>query len=303
MGIAKLMTAAAAAFLVLLPNAAPAVVTVYFDPSQVATLVDEGVTSDTVECQGYLFTSTRDKLFTGGGSVIIGRQVRIPWPGGLEAQYVTAGPLPTKASITVRRQDGGVFDLTSFTAHLLGNAGAGRAVEIVPLLGGEELLPDPLYFDVSGNYGFEFSYDTSPNPWGSTAALVGYDEYRINLTLDFALTALTLTDASQPSGVDDDLLATAGGGLILAPNPASGRVRISPVGGTALVDGTAVAPAQVSVYSLRGERVRTLDCDSAGRTSWDLRDQAGLPVAAGVYFVAVGAEVPRGRLQRLVVVR
>lgn len=297
MGLTKLMTAAAAALLFLLPNAAPAVVTVYFDPSQVASLVDEGVTSDTVECQGYLFTCTRDKLFTGGGSVVIGRQIRIPWPDGLEAQYVTAGPLPTKASITVRRQDGGVFDLTSFTAHLLGNAGAGRDVEIVPLLGGAELLPDPLSFDVSGNYGFEFSYDTSPNPLGSTAALVGYDEYRINLTLDFALTALTLTDASQPAAVGDELVTTAGGGLVLAPNPASGRVRISPVGGPAL------APAQVSVYTLRGERVRSLDCDSAGRTSWDLRDRAGLPVAAGVYFVAVGAEGPRGRLQRLVVVR
>jgi hypothetical protein len=192
--------------------------------------------------------------------VVIGRQVRIPWPDGLEAQNVTADPAPTKSSITVRRQDGGVFDLTSFTAHLLGNAGAGRAVEIVPLLGGEELLPDPLYFDVSGNYGFEFSYDTSPNPRDSTAALVGYDEYRINLTLDFALTALTLTDASQPATVGDDLVDTAGGSLVLAPNPASGRVRISPVGGPV------VAPAQVSVYTLReSASVRSIATARAGR--------------------------------------
>lgn len=297
MGTTKLLTAATAALLFLLPAAAPAVVTVYFDPSQVATLISEGVTSDTIACQGYLFTYTRDKLFTGGTGQVIGRQVRIPWPDGLEAQYVTEGPNPTKASITVRRQDGGVFDLSSFTAHLLANAGAGRAIEIVPLLGGEELLPDPLSFDVSGNYGMEFSYDTSPNPWGSTAALVGYDEYRINLTLDYALTALTLTDPSQASAVGDDLLATNGSGLVLAPNPASGRVRISPVGGSRL------APAQVTVYSLRGERVRTIDCDAAGRTSWDLRDAAGLPVAAGVYFVAPGAAGAAGPRQRLVVVR
>jgi hypothetical protein len=285
------------ALLFLLPAAAPAVVTVYFDPSQVATLLEEGVTSDTIACQGYLFTYTRDKLFTGGTGQVIGRGVRIPWPDGLEAQYVTEGPNPTKASIKVRRQDGGVFDLTSFTAHLLANAGAGRAIEIVPLLGGQELLPDPLSFDVSGNYGMEFSYDTSPNPWGSTAALVGYDEYRINLTLDYALTALTLTDASQASAVGDDLLVSSGGGLVLAPNPASGRVRISPVGRPAL------APAQVMVYSLRGERVRTLECDAAGRTSWDLRDQAGAPVAAGVYFVGTGTAGLQGPRQRLVVVR
>lgn len=285
------------ALLSLLPAAAGAVVTTYFDPSQVATLVNEGVTSDTIACQGYLFTYTRDKLFTGGTGQVIGRQVRVPWPDGLEAQYVTAGPAPTKASITIRREDGAVFDLTSFTAHLLANAGAGRAIEIVPLLGGEELLPDPLYFDVSGNYGMEFSYDTSPNPWGSTAALVGYDEYRVNLTLDYALVALALTDASQASAVGDDPLAADGGGLVLAPNPASGRVRISPVGRPAL------APAQVTVYSLRGERVRTLACDAAGAAAWDLRDDAGLPVATGVYFVAAGsAERGAGR-KRLVVVR
>ena len=137
----------------------------FFNPDQVATPAGTGVTTDTISCEGYLFTYTRDKLFTGGGSEPIGRPVRIPWPDGIEAQYVTAGPNPTKAQITVRRVDGGVFDLTSFTAKLLANAGAGRAIEIVPLLNGEEPLNDPLYFDVSGNYGMEFSYDTSPNPW------------------------------------------------------------------------------------------------------------------------------------------
>lgn len=288
----SLMAAAAA---VLLPAAASAVVTTYFDPSQVATVIEEGVTFDTIACQGYLFSYTRDKLFTGGTGQIIGRGVRIPWPDGIEAQYVTAGPNPTKASITVRREDGAVFDLTSFTAHLLANAGAGRAIEIVPLLAGEELLPDPLSFDVSGSYGNEFSYDTSPNPWGSTAALVGYDEYRINLTLDYALVSLTLTDASQTSAVGDEVPADAG--LQVSPNPASGRVTISLAGRPRLV------PTQVAVYSLRGERVRILDCDGAGATAWDLRDQSGQPVAAGVYFVGAvngAADTPR---RRLVVVR
>jgi hypothetical protein len=94
--------------------------------------------------------------------------------------------------------DGAVFDLTSFTAHLLANAGAGRAVEIVPLLNGQEPLNDPLVFDVSGNAGSEFSYDTSPNPYGTTVALTNYDTYKLNLTLDYALTALTL-ESSAPN--------------------------------------------------------------------------------------------------------
>jgi len=179
------------------PEVADAGTTTFFTTNQIATLVSTGATSDTISSEGYRFTYTRDKLFTGGVGLTnpIGRTVRIPWPQGVEAQYVTSGPNPTKASITVRREDGGVFDLTSFTAKLLANAGAGRAVEIVPLLNGEEPLNDPLYFDVSGNYGQSFSYDTSPNPWGSTATLTNYDAYIINLTLDFALTALTLESA------------------------------------------------------------------------------------------------------------
>jgi hypothetical protein len=182
----------------LLQYTSAAGTTVFFDTSQVATLVATGTTSDTVSSEGYLFTYTRDKLFTGGGGLTdpVGRAVRIPWPDGVEAQYITAGPNPGNAKITVRRVDGGVFDLTSFTAKLLANAGAGRAVEIVPLLNGEEPLNNPLYFDVSGNYGNEFSYDTTPNYLGSTAVLTNYDAYMINLTLDYALTALTLESAA-----------------------------------------------------------------------------------------------------------
>ncbi len=179
----------------LLPDPATAGTTVFFAPSQIATLVATNTTSDTISSEGYLFEYTRDKLFTGGVGLTnpVGRAVRIPWPDGVEAQYVTTST--NNAKIIVRRVDGAVFDLTSFTAHLLANAGAGRAIEIVPLLNGEEPLNDPLFFDVSGNYGNEFSYDTSPNHLGSTAALTNYDAYVINLTLDYALTALTLESA------------------------------------------------------------------------------------------------------------
>jgi len=182
----------------LVPYVAAAHITVFFNPSQIATLVATNTTSDTISSEGYLFTYTRDKLFTGGVGLTnpIGRAVRIPWPEGVEAQYVTSGPNPAKAKITVQRVDGAVFDLTALTAHLLANAGAGRAIEIVPLLNGQEPLNDPLYFDVSGNYGMEFSYDTSPNYLGTTAALTNYDAYVINLTLDYALTALTLESAA-----------------------------------------------------------------------------------------------------------
>ena len=180
---------------------ARAVTTVFFNSSQTTNLVASGATSDTISSEGYLFTYTRDKFFTGGTTNPPGRYVRIFWPDGLEAQYVTAGPTPEKAKITVRRVDGAVFDLTAFSAKLLANAGAGRTIEIVPFLNGQEPLNDPLYFDVSGNYGQVFSYDTSPNYLGTTAALTNYDAYEIRLTLDYALMSITLVDASIPPPV------------------------------------------------------------------------------------------------------
>jgi hypothetical protein len=281
----------------LLPREATATVTVYFNPNQIATVVEVGTTWDTITCEGYMFTYTRDKLFTGGGSEPIGRPVRIPWPEGIEAQYVTAGPNPGDAQITVRRVDGGLFDLTSFTAMLLANAGAGRAIEIVPLLNGEEPLADPLYFDVSGNYGNEFSYDTSPNPNGSTAALVNYDTYKIRLTLDYALTALTLTDPSMPSAVDPEPRTLAAGDVLISPNPAGSRVQFTMSGDRSN------AARSLSVFSARGARVRSLAIDASGRTAWDLCDERGLPVAAGVYFVRTESAVRQSGLQRVVVVR
>ena len=280
----------------LFPREASAGVAVFFNPDQVATPAGTGVTSDTISCEGYLFVYTRDKLFTGGGSEPIGRAVRIPWPSGIEAQYVTAGPNPTKAQITVSRVDGGVFDLTSFTAKLLANAGAGRAIEIVPLLDGQEPLNDPLYFDVSGSYGMEFSYDTSPNPLGSTAALVGYDMYKINLTLDYALMALTLTDPSEPTAVEPGPQAGSGG-MWLAPNPAGSRVQIS-LGGN-----TPVAAGRLFVFSAQGARVRSLGLDASGRATWDLRDDGGRPVAAGVYFIRTESTSRSSEGRRVVVVR
>jgi hypothetical protein len=182
-------------------STANATTVVFFDSSQLATQVASGVTSDTINSMGYLFTYTRDKLFTGGGSEPIGRMVRIPWPEGVEAQAVTAGPNPGKAKITVERVDGDVFDLAAFTAKLLANtAGAGGSFEVVPFLNGEEILPDPVVFDATGFAGSTFSYDTSPNPLGTTALLTGFDKYTIDLYVDFAWTALTLEGAPLPPG-------------------------------------------------------------------------------------------------------
>jgi autotransporter-associated beta strand protein len=190
------LRALAAAMCLFACATANAVTTVFFNSSQVATPVASGVTSDTISSEGYLFTYTRDKLFTGGGSQPIGRAVRVPWPQGVEAQAVTTPPpgvTDYKARIDLQRLDGDVFDIPAFTAKLLANTAAtGASIEIMPSLNGEDAFNDPLYFDASGYYGNTFSYTTAPSYLGSTALLTGYDRYKITLFVDFALTALQL---------------------------------------------------------------------------------------------------------------
>jgi len=172
----------------------------FFEPCQSYTLVTAGVTSDTISSNGYLFTYTRDKLFTGGTGQPIGRQVRVPWPTGVEAQAVTTPPpgvTDYKARVTLQRVDGQVFDMTAFTFKLLANtAGAGASLEIMPLVNGEDAFANPIIFDATGVAGNIFTYDTSPNPWGTTVLLTGFDTYKIVLYVDFAFIALTLDSAA-----------------------------------------------------------------------------------------------------------
>lgn len=202
---------------------AVAVETRFFTESQVAVLVESGETFDTISSNGYLFTYTRDKMFTGGVgmSVPIGRPVRVEWPLGVEAQAVTVAPFQ-KAQIAIRRVDGNSFAVSEFSAKLLANtAGAGGSFEVVPTLAGEDLYQDPVAFFASGNAGNTFSYSMAPNagpmnPYGqTTAALVGADAYKINLYVDFALTGLALVDASSPPVPEPETYAMLLAGLCL----------------------------------------------------------------------------------------
>ncbi len=223
------LLAAAVACCVMPCAVAHADTTGFFAPCQVAVLESSGVTDDTISSNGYLFTHTLDKLFTGGTGQPIGRAIRIPWPTGIEAQAVTTPPpgvTDYSARVTIRRVDGQPFDFPAISFQLLANTGgAGAALEIMPLLNGEDGLPDPVAFDATGYYGMTFSYDTSPNPWGSTALLTGFDTYKLSLYVDFALIGLTFTSTAPgpqscclPSGSCADLTAAVcavQGGLAL----------------------------------------------------------------------------------------
>jgi len=175
------------------PGGAQADTAVFFDSSQTTNLVTSGTTSDTISSEGYLFTVTRDKLFTGGVGLTnpIGRYLRVHWPDGLEAQAVTAGPNPSGARLTIKRQDGEPFAIPTFTMQLLANTGgAGAALEVMPMLNGEDAFPDPFMYDATGYAGRRFT--------NNTPQLSGFDSYKMSLYVDFALMRLTAADASPP---------------------------------------------------------------------------------------------------------
>jgi hypothetical protein len=169
-----------------------AVTNVFFSASQTAVVVATNTTSTTIQSGAYQFTYSVDgywSAFPGGPPT--GRFFSVFWPDGVQAQAITAGPtVGSGANITIKRADGMLFDFLSFTGKLLANtAGAGGAFEVMPQLNGQDALADPLQFDATGNAGNSFPH---------TPALTGYDTYIIHLWVDYALTQLTLVDASLP---------------------------------------------------------------------------------------------------------
>ncbi|MBE7497990.1 MAG: hypothetical protein HS117_23860 [Verrucomicrobiaceae bacterium] len=165
---------------------------VFFNASQTRTVLASSINEVTIRSGEYTFTYSVDGYWAPvAGGQPTGRFFSVNWPAGVQAQAITAGPLLGRgANIILKRADGKKFDLKSFTGKILLNtAGAGAAFEIMPLLDGEDALPDPLQFDCSGYYGASFSH---------TPSLVNYDTYKIHMWGDFALTALTLMDTNAP---------------------------------------------------------------------------------------------------------
>ena len=190
--------------------------TFFFSATQRTNLIEEGETSDTILTEGYLFTLTRDKLFTGGVGLTnpIGRSLRIHWPNGLEAQAVTAGPNPGKARIDLKREDAAVFSIQSLSFELLANTfGAGASLEIMPMLNGEDALNEPLMLNATGFYGMRFDY--------STPTLTNYESYKITLYVDYAILALSVNDLSPARPALE--INLVGSGLIELSYPLAAR--------------------------------------------------------------------------------
>jgi len=183
----------AAAGVLGVASSSPAGTNAFFEAYQAATLGASNVTSTTISSRGYLFTYSVDGWWSASpGGPPTGRFQTVFWSNGLDAQTITtdpSGPLSQQgsASITIRRVDGQLFDLQSFTGKILGNtAGAGASFELMPQLNGNDAFPNPLTYDASGYAGQSFGY---------APMLTGYDTYILNLWMDYALTQLTVADA------------------------------------------------------------------------------------------------------------
>ncbi|HEY5913021.1 MAG TPA: hypothetical protein VJA21_20720 [Verrucomicrobiae bacterium] len=172
----------------------PAMTNVFFNAYQTATVVATNMTATTIRSRGYLFTYSVDGWWSAyQGGPPTGRLQPVLWPAGVDAQTITAGPSgppsqQTSASIAIRRGDGQPFDLQAFTGKILGNtAGAGASFELMPQLNGNDAFPNPLMYDATGYAGQSFVY---------APMLTGYDTYVLSLWMDYALTQLTVADAS-----------------------------------------------------------------------------------------------------------
>lgn len=202
---------AVAGLLLAACGAASAATTVFFDGLQSYALVSSGTNADTIESEGYLFTYTLDKLFTGGVGMTepIGRTSQVSWPAGLHAQAITTGPdTGVGANLTVRRVDGAVFDIHAITFQLWANtAGAGGTMEIMPLLDGEDLYNDPVMFGATGFYSQSFSYADGGGYQASTSTLRGADTYKMHLYVDWALKSLTVDGPEIPPVVPEPMRA------------------------------------------------------------------------------------------------
>ena len=181
-----------------------------FGQSQSFTLLEDGEVWDTYSSNGYLFTATRDKLFTGGvpGGEPIGRSLDVQLPIGLEAQALSVVPPginDNKAKIEISREDGMPFDLNAFTMEMLWNQTnpITTLFEIMPILNDEDAFDEPISFNGTGHYGDLFHYDQFSFPT-NTSMFEGYHAYKIKFLLDFAMVSLVVQGPDCTPDLNND---------------------------------------------------------------------------------------------------
>jgi hypothetical protein len=269
---------------------------VYFNASQTATVTASNMTAVTIHSGGYLFTYSQDGYFTGGlGGGPTGRFFTVLWPNGVQAQAYTAGPLSgSGANLTIKRADGKLFDLQSFTGRILLNtAGAGGAFEVTPQLNGNDAPGSPWQYDCTGYAGMSFPYAPS---------FVGYDAYSIHMWGDFALTALTLTDTNPVvpvSTITNTITASVSpvgagtvGGAGGYPSNSVCTLTASPNGGWGFKNwtqnGTQVSSSAAYTFTVRSNRTLVANFIAAYTVTTAVAPSYGGSAAGGGMFNVSG---------------
>ena len=134
----------------------------------------------------------------------------------------------------------------------------------------------------SGHTTYESCEQKGKAVWHMVARLAGW-------TPDSAYAAQHV-----PGGAERESLIRA------EPNPFRGSTSIT-------LAGPAVAPAELRIFNVGGQHVRTLSCGASAsgfRTAeWDGRDHAGRDVPPGVYLLCLGYGDAAGATAKLVVLR
>lgn len=131
---------------------------------------------------------------------------------------------------------------------------------------------------------------------GAGGVFAGWADERDSLAATDVYAAHLLGNGTLDAGT------TAVGGSVL-PDGALALASANPLRGTAALAYVLArpGPARLEVYDVRGALVRTLAEGVRGagphRAEWDLRDDAGRPVASGVYWVSLVAEGVRARVR------
>jgi len=192
--------------------------------------------------------------------------------------------LPVDVALT---DDGELIAVASFGDSLNTNPELHvfSKTDAIPVAG---IGPVPLFtLDTPGSM---FDVDVAPPPGGGAGVYVTVCGKNVHANQTgrggdlYSIWIPPLATSAPPAGPGE-------GRLAVWPNPFRRDLTISL--------GSAPERAPVSVYTVTGRRVRTLDASGGGRATWDGRDADGRPLPAGVYLVRGSV----GETRRVVLLR
>ncbi|MBD3161869.1 MAG: T9SS type A sorting domain-containing protein [Candidatus Eisenbacteria bacterium] len=177
--------------------------------------------------------------------------------------------------------------------YLAGINGTTSSREVVLDLAGFDYAGVGAFYIGDGETPRTFAWD---HVWGTDFALTLAPRGGFVLRIPGDVTGAPGPPIEETSTEDEERLRLSIDGILPNPFTTTARIACSLSGG---------APARLVVYDVAGRRIRSLPAAARPGTThrflWDGTDDAGLPVAAGVYFVRLtaGGRSVTKRVQRV----